>query len=32
MLLEDGGMGDADGVANGIIADPSGVGVDLADS
>ena len=32
LLLEDGGMGDADGVANGIIVDPSGVGVDPADS
>ena len=28
MLLQDGGIGDADGIANGIIVDPSGVGAE----
>jgi hypothetical protein len=32
LLLQDGGMGDADGIANGIIVDPSGLGVDLSGS
>ena len=32
LLLQDGGMGDGDGVANGIIVDPSGLGADLAGS
>jgi hypothetical protein len=32
LLLQDGGMGDADGIANGIIVDPSGLAVDLSDS
>ena len=32
LYLEDGGEGDADGIANGIIVDPAGLGVDLADS
>ncbi len=32
LLLQDGGIGDADGIANGIIVDPSGLGVDLSGS
>ncbi len=32
LLLQDGGIGDADGTANGIIVDPSGLGVDLSGS
>lgn len=32
LLLQDGGMGDADGIANGIIVDPSGLCVDLSGS
>ena len=32
LFLQDGGMGDGDGVANGIIVDPSGLGVDLSGS
>jgi hypothetical protein len=31
LFLEDGGIGDADGVANGIIVDPAGLGIDLQD-
>jgi hypothetical protein len=31
LFLEDGGIGDADGVANGIIVDPSGLGIELSD-
>ena len=30
LILEDGGFGDADGLANGIIVDPSGVGIAAA--
>jgi hypothetical protein len=32
LTLEDGGIGDADGIANGIIVDPSGPGADAIDS
>ena len=32
LYLEDGGEGDADGIANGIIVDPSGVGVSSSSS
>ena len=32
LILEDGGVGDADGVANGIIVDPFGLGIDVADT
>jgi hypothetical protein len=31
LFLEDGGIGDADGVANGIIVDPAGLGIDIQD-
>ena len=32
LILEDGGIGDADGIANGIIVDPSGLGMVAADT
>jgi hypothetical protein len=32
LLLQDGGMGDGDGIANGFIVDPSGLSADLAGS
>jgi hypothetical protein len=32
LILEDGGVGDADGIANGIIVDPSGLGMVAADT
>ena len=31
LTLEDGGIGDADGIANGIIVDPSGPGTSSSD-